>query len=183
MNAVKGTNTSLEHRVISSHKDCGSTNFISQHHMVSHMDSNEQHTCGSTMCNHNERAYTKTQEMFRKVWPTITDPNPLTLFGFRRFRTSHLLNLRALEHDILQIDHQIFQAGLSLGAAHGDRDRLALAYAARDFNTVGNQIHMIDDELIHRLRDLLQQYGRWCEAIGCRDVARWSQSALTGTLS
>jgi len=26
------------------------------------------------------------QDMFSKVWPVVTDPNPLVLFGFRRFK-------------------------------------------------------------------------------------------------
>jgi hypothetical protein len=94
------------------------------------------------------------QDMFSKVWPTVTDPNPLVLFGFRRFRTSHLLNLRALEHEILEIDHQVFQAGLQLGKPPG-RDRLALDHAERD-----TLAFVFDREKLERLRSLLLQYGK-----------------------
>jgi hypothetical protein len=55
------------------------------------------------------------QKTFRREWPTITSPEPPTLLGFRRFQTTHLLNLRILENEILAIDHKVFQAGLSLG--------------------------------------------------------------------
>jgi hypothetical protein len=94
------------------------------------------------------------QDMFSKVWPAVTDPNPLVLFGFRRFRTSHLLNLRALEHEILEIDHQVFQAGLQLGRAP-KRDRLALDHAEKD-----TLVPVLDRERLERLRSLLQQYGK-----------------------
>ncbi|KAL8978565.1 MAG: hypothetical protein Q9205_005878 [Flavoplaca limonia] len=48
-----------------------------------------------------------TMSTFRKAWYDATDDNYLTLFGFRRFRTAHLLNLRFLEQDIDKIDHQL----------------------------------------------------------------------------
>jgi hypothetical protein len=99
------------------------------------------------------------QDMFRKVWPAVTDPNPLVLFGFRRFRTSHLLNLRALEHEILEIDHQVFQAGLQLAKPPG-RDRLALDHAERD--TLAS---VLDKEKLGRLRSLLLQYGKYGGAV------------------
>lgn len=94
------------------------------------------------------------QVMFSKVWPAVTDSNPLVLFGFRRFRTSHLVNLRALEHEILEIDHQVFQAGLQLGTSP-KRDRLALDHAERD-----TLVPVLDREKLERLRSLLQQYGK-----------------------
>ena len=106
-----------------------------------------------------DRAGSDSEEIFRKSWAAITDPNPLTLFGFRRFRTSHLLNIRALELEILDIDHHIFQAGLGLGEMHGDRDRLALTHAIRDPEAVRKNNPKIDESLLTRLRTLLQQYG------------------------
>jgi hypothetical protein len=43
-----------------------------------------------------------------------TADNNLTLHGFRRSKTTHLLNLRYLEDEVAQIDHTLYQAGLSL---------------------------------------------------------------------
>ncbi|KAL8668688.1 MAG: hypothetical protein Q9168_006693 [Polycauliona sp. 1 TL-2023] len=95
---------------------------------------------------------------FRKAWHDATDDNYLTLFGFRRFRTAHLLNLRFLEQELDKIDHQIFQAGLSLDNSHKVIDRLALKQAKRDGNMEGRLENMIDDGLSNRLRCLLKQY-------------------------
>jgi hypothetical protein len=99
------------------------------------------------------------QDMFRKIWPTVTDPNPLILFGFRRFRTSHLLNLRILEEDILKIDHEVFQAGLHLGEPTRKGGRLALDRAERDTVPEGEQVPIVDRKKLDRLRGLLKQYG------------------------
>jgi len=101
------------------------------------------------------------QDMFSKVWPAVTDPNPLVLFGFRRFRTSHLLNLRALEHEILEIDHQVFQADLQLGKPAPRRDRLALDHAEKDTPADATGGHVFDREKLERLRSLLQRYGKY----------------------
>jgi hypothetical protein len=101
----------------------------------------------------------KAQTTFQQVWSTITDPDPQVLFGFRRFRTSHLLNLRCLEKEILEIDDRIFRAGLKLGDVHDCKDRLALAYAIQRDQTSGNKDALVNKELIIRLRGLLQQYG------------------------
>lgn len=95
---------------------------------------------------------------FRKAWPTVTDDNYLTLFGFRRFRTAHLLNLRFLEKEVDQIDHQIFQSGLKLDHSPSTVDRLGLGYAKKDLITQGID-ERINKELVMKLRELLKQYG------------------------
>ena len=100
------------------------------------------------------------QDMFSKIWPAVTDPNPLILFGFRRFRTSHLLVLRALEQDILKIDHEVFQAGLQLGEPTQKGGRLALDHAERDAVLEGDDVPIMDRKKLDRLRGLLQQYGK-----------------------
>jgi hypothetical protein len=111
------------------------------------------------------------QDMFRKVWPAVTDPNPLILFGFRRFRTSHLLNLRALEHDIMLLDHDIFQAGLQFGKETRKGERLALSHAGRDVVPEGASLPVVDRKKIEDLRSLLQQYGMFsCPIILVSDV-------------
>ena len=46
---------------------------------------------------HVDTTYYKT--LFQKLWPDVTSDNRLSLFGFRRYRTTHLFNLRLLEAD------------------------------------------------------------------------------------
>lgn len=96
--------------------------------------------------------------MFRKFWSTTTDDSRLTLFGFRRFRTAHLLNLRYLEEEIHKIDHDFFQAGLQLDVPCTAADRLGLKHGRRDESALGVKA-LIKPELVLRLRDLLKQYG------------------------
>jgi hypothetical protein len=69
---------------------------------------------------------------FHKCWVASTADNNLTLYGFRRFKTTQLLNLRFLENEIADIDHTIYQAGLSLGLSPSLGDRLGLQHSKRD---------------------------------------------------
>jgi len=94
---------------------------------------------------------------FRKCWESSTDDNNLTLHGFRRFKTTHLLNLRFLESEIADLDHTIYQAGLSLGLSPSPADRLGLKHSKRDVN-FPNIIDTITKGFILKLRDLLRQY-------------------------
>ncbi|KAF2647201.1 hypothetical protein K491DRAFT_741861 [Lophiostoma macrostomum CBS 122681] len=73
-------------------------------------------------------------EKFRKCWIASTANNNLTLHGFRRFKTTHLLDLRFLENKIADMDHIICQAGLSLGLNPSFTDRLGLKHGKRDAN-------------------------------------------------
>jgi hypothetical protein len=98
------------------------------------------------------------QGVFRKESPTITSPEPPTLFGFRRFQTTHLLNLRLLENEILAIDYKVFQAGLSLGGEVRSDDLLALAHIERDVGETA--LSAMDKGLTNRLRGLLKEYGK-----------------------
>lgn len=100
------------------------------------------------------------KEGFRRLWLNVTDDNYLTLYGYRRFRTTHLLNLRFLEDEIAKIDHQIFQAGMKLGYPPTAVDRLGLKHGKRDVNP-SHADKVVDQTLILRLRDLLKQYGMW----------------------
>lgn len=102
-----------------------------------------------------------TAYLFRKLWPRATDDNRLTLFGFQRFRTSHLLNLRFLEDEIHKLDHQIYQAGLNLELPLTKDDRLGLRHGKRDANAQGME-KSISQGLILRLRELIKQYGMLC---------------------
>ncbi|KAK0617665.1 hypothetical protein B0T14DRAFT_590498, partial [Immersiella caudata] len=52
--------------------------------------------------------------------------------SFRRFKTSHLLNLRFLESEVAELDHKTFQAGLSLGGQPSPAERLGLGHSKRD---------------------------------------------------
>lgn len=100
-------------------------------------------------------------EIFTKVWREITSDNHLTLFGFQRYRTAHLLNLRFIEAEIGKIDHELYQAGLQLHPPL-DRehtlDRLGLKQAKRD--NVPNKVEeVVDKKTIMRLRRLVKEYG------------------------
>lgn len=95
---------------------------------------------------------------FRQLWEASTADNNLTLHGFRRFKTTHLLNLRYLEHEIAQMDHTIYQLGLSMDVNACSSDRLHLKFAkkaavAPDLDAV------LTDGFIARLRDVLKHYG------------------------
>ncbi|KAM3067052.1 hypothetical protein ACMFMG_011831 [Clarireedia jacksonii] len=94
---------------------------------------------------------------FTKHWQAATDDNNLTLYGFRRFKTTHLLNLRFLEDEIADLDHTIYQAGLSLQLDISPIDRLGLQHSKRDPNTPKVEA-TISEGLVLKLRDLLRQY-------------------------
>lgn len=100
-------------------------------------------------------------ERFSTVWREITSDNHLTLFGFRRYRTAHLLNLRFLEAEINEIDHDLYQAGLQLDQpldrAH-TIDRLGLKQAKIDSKRVRIE-EVANEALIMRLRRLIKEYG------------------------
>jgi hypothetical protein len=93
---------------------------------------------------------------FGKLWRRAVDDNYLTLYGFQRYRTSHLLNLRFLEAEINVLDRAIFQAGLSLDYVPA-LDRLGLKAAQKDATPASKAI---DRTLVMQLRDLLKQYGK-----------------------
>ena len=97
-------------------------------------------------------------QLFRKLWCHATDDNYFTLYGFRRFRTAHLLNLRFLEDEIDKTDHKIFQAGMKLGYLPGIKDNLGLRHGKKDLDAQGAD-DVINQELVLKLRDLLKQYG------------------------
>jgi hypothetical protein len=94
---------------------------------------------------------------FRDHWQSSTSDNNLTLHGFRRFKTTHLLNLRFLESEITDLDHIIYQVGLGLGLSLSPDDRLGLSHSKRDNTPPG--LEAIDQALVLKLRDLLRQYG------------------------
>ena len=99
-----------------------------------------------------------TAAQFRQFWPRITDDSNLTLHGFRRYKTTHLLNLRFLEDEIAKLDHTIYQAGLSLGHEPSARDRLGLKRSKTDVDAPDVEDTMTR-ELVLELRALVQQYG------------------------
>lgn len=100
-------------------------------------------------------------DLFSKIWREITSDNYHTLFGFRRFRTTHLLNLRLLEAEIGAIDHDVYQAGLQLGQplGHGHTlDRLGLKHAKRDSKRTKVE-EVVNQDSILRIRRLIKEYG------------------------
>ena len=97
--------------------------------------------------------------LYSHLWSNVTDDNALTLYGFRRFRTTHLFNLRLLETEIDKIDHKVFQAGLNLGLASTSEDKLGLKHSKRDEHAPSPE-DVLKPELVLRLRQLLKEYGR-----------------------
>lgn len=96
-------------------------------------------------------------DAFRKCWIASTADNNLTLHGFRRFKTTQLLNLRLLENEIADMDHIIYQAGLSLSLSPSPADRLGLQHSKRDAD-VPKVNDVITQEFISKLRDLIKEY-------------------------
>ena len=100
-------------------------------------------------------------ELFGAFWRGVTSDDHQTLFGFRRYRTTHLLNLRFLEAEIEGIDRRLYQAGLHRDQALDRRysvDRLGLKRAGKDSEKV---VTIIDKDLITRLRTLIKEYGQY----------------------
>lgn len=100
----------------------------------------------------------ETAHLFRNLWSNVTDDNPLTLYGFRRFRTTHLLNLRLLEAEIDKIDHEIYQAGLNLRLPATTADKLGLKHSKRDEHAPSPD-EILQPELVLKLRQLVKEYG------------------------
>lgn len=99
----------------------------------------------------------ETARLFHNLWSNVTDDNPLTLYGFRRFRTTHLLNLRLLEAEIDKIDHMIYQAGLGLRLPATSADKLGLKHNKRDEHAPSPE-EVLKPELVSKLRQLLKNY-------------------------
>lgn len=97
---------------------------------------------------------------FEKRWASSTEDNNITLYGFKRYKTAHLLNLRFLEEEIGRLDHQIYQAGLKLGIDPTPADRIGLKHCIKDEHALRAD-QLISEELIHKLRELLRQYGTY----------------------
>ncbi|CAE7212373.1 hypothetical protein PTTW11_10292 [Pyrenophora teres f. teres] len=76
----------------------------------------------------------------RKVWTTSTADNNLTLYDFRRFKTTHLMNLRFLEEEIARI----YQVGLKENMPLSSIDRLGLGHSRRDAN-----VPTVNDAITH----------------------------------
>ena len=98
------------------------------------------------------------QGQFARHWQLSTADHNLTLYGFRRFKTSHLLNLRLLEEEIGKLDRMVYQAGLSLGLEISSEDRLGLNYCTQDKESVNFEA-MLQDGSMGKLRRLLKEYG------------------------
>ena len=95
---------------------------------------------------------------FARLWRVSAADNNITLYGFRRFKTAHLVNLRFLEAEVAELDHKIYQAGLSLNSPPSPTDRLGLKHCVRDGVVPPNE-DVITRELVLKLRDLMRDYG------------------------
>ena len=63
-------------------------------------------------------------DTFCKAWVVSTADSNLTLHGFRRFKTTHLLDLRFLECEVAEMDRILYQDGLGLGISHSPADNM-----------------------------------------------------------
>ncbi|EUC43986.1 hypothetical protein COCMIDRAFT_38112 [Bipolaris oryzae ATCC 44560] len=99
----------------------------------------------------------RTHEKFETAWIASTADKNITLHSFRRSKTTHLLNLRFLEDEIAQMDHILYQAGLSLNLPISSFDRLGLRNNKRDAK-VPKIDEVITPEFILKLRSLLKEY-------------------------
>lgn len=97
--------------------------------------------------------------IFSRAWSIATEDENITMYGFKRFKTSHLLNLRYLEHDLGKLDREIYQAGLSLNTAPSRTGRLWLGHAKKDENIKGIP-DVACEENILRFRRLISEYGK-----------------------
>ncbi|KAI0860281.1 hypothetical protein F4860DRAFT_515080 [Xylaria cubensis] len=98
-----------------------------------------------------------TAQEFMEYWQNATAENNLTLQGFRRFKTTHLLNLRFLEGEVAALDHIIYQAGLSLDLELSPSDRLGLRHSKRDAE-IPQLEEAVTRESVRKLRSLLKEY-------------------------
>ena len=101
-----------------------------------------------------------THHLFSKLWRHVTDDSSLIIYGFRRFKTTHSINLRFLEAEIDKKDHTIFHVGLSLGYSPTKIDRLRLRYA-KTYASLHHSQGTVDQALLSRLRKLIKQYGMY----------------------
>ncbi|KAH0425416.1 hypothetical protein CcaCcLH18_10964 [Colletotrichum camelliae] len=96
------------------------------------------------------------QEQFRAHWQSSTADEDVTLYGFSRFRTIHLLNLRFLEGEISELNRLVYQAGQSLSEVPPSRKRLGID--SRWSGMAPEPSKIMNRELVMKLRDLLRQY-------------------------
>ncbi|KAH6867774.1 hypothetical protein B0T10DRAFT_325150 [Thelonectria olida] len=94
---------------------------------------------------------------FPRHWEIATADSNVTLHGFRRFKTTHLLNLRYLEAEIAEIDRLIYQLGLSLNLEPGCADRLGIKHCQKDEDVPSIDTALTED-LVQKLRRLLKEY-------------------------
>lgn len=105
-----------------------------------------------------EPVQSKAWPAFAEAWQEATSDNTFTLHGFRRFRTSHLLNLRFLERELADLDHQFFQAGLRTKQPDRPLDKLGLTEAKID-TEIASIDSIVTESSIDKLRDLVKRYG------------------------
>jgi hypothetical protein len=97
---------------------------------------------------------------FPKHWRSSTsDSSPLSLFGFRRFMTNQLLNVRFLEYEIAILESQIYQAGLKVEVPLETREKLGLSNITIDPNAPGFD-KVVTSEMVYKLRRLLKEYSK-----------------------
>lgn len=93
-------------------------------------------------------------QSFPQHWLGSIADDMISKFGFRRFQTSQLLNIRFLEGEIAELDRQIYKAGLNLNPS-------ALRFGQV---IIGEQVpaanEVITKENVLTLRRLLKEYSK-----------------------
>lgn len=101
-----------------------------------------------------ESLHEKIAAQLPSIWQTSTADSNLTLYGFSRFKTTHLFNLRCLEAEISQINDKIYKLGLQSNVAPTKTNRLGLEQREAE-----GDAEVLSQELMQRLRQLIKEYG------------------------
>ncbi|CAN8099915.1 unnamed protein product [Discula destructiva] len=115
-------------------------------------------TCGPIRVVTAEKTYDNANPapVFNRIWSIATEDENLTMYAFKRFKTSHLVNLRYLEHELDKLDRDVYQAGLSLGHDVSKTGRLLLGHAQKD-KVIKTVQDVAQKENIIRLRKLISE--------------------------
>ncbi|KAH8744388.1 hypothetical protein F5883DRAFT_364631, partial [Diaporthe sp. PMI_573] len=90
-------------------------------------------------------------------WQLASADSNLTLYGFRCFKTTYLLNLCFLKNKIAELDYIIYQASLTLRLDYVPANKLGLKYYKKDLN-ISSISTIITEDLVLKLYNLFRQY-------------------------
>jgi hypothetical protein len=95
---------------------------------------------------------------FPQHWLGSTLEDKISRYGFRRFQTSQLLNIRFLENEVAELDRSIYKAGLRLNLPFSSStDRFGPEHVVLDHQSATAD-KIITHENVLKLRRLLKDY-------------------------